>query len=57
MTLRSHRRLNLIIVASRLMFTLVGMVTWVDVGGGCYSPIFGALDEHILASKYSLEFM
>ena len=26
----------MIIVASRLMFTLVGMVTWVDEGGGCY---------------------
>lgn len=35
-SLRSPRRSNLIIVASHLMFTLVDMVTWVDVGGGCY---------------------
>ena len=38
-SLRSHRRLNLIIVASHLMFTPVGMVTWVDVGGGCYRVV------------------
>ena len=38
-SLKSHRRFNLIIVASRLMFTLVGMVTWVDVGGGCYRVV------------------
>jgi len=35
-TLRSHRRLNPIIVSSCHMFTPVGMVTWVEVGGGCY---------------------
>ena len=29
----------MIIVASRLMFTPVGMVTWVDVGGGCYRVV------------------
>ena len=38
-SLRLPRRLNLIIVASHLMFTLVGMVTWVDVGGGCYRVV------------------
>jgi len=37
--LSSHRRSNLIIVASHLMFTPIGMVTWVDVGGGCYRVV------------------
>jgi len=27
------------IVASCLKFTLVGMVSWVDVGGGCYKVV------------------
>ena len=36
-SLRSHKRLNLIIVSSCLMFTHVGMVSWVDVGGGRYN--------------------
>lgn len=35
----SNRRLNIIIVASRLMFTPIGMVTWVDVGRGCYRVV------------------
>jgi len=26
----------MIIVSSHIMFTMIGMVTWVDVGGGCY---------------------
>jgi len=38
-SLRSPRRSNKIVVASCLMFTPVGMVTWVDVGGGCYTSI------------------
>ena len=29
----------MIIVASCLMFTAVGMVTWVDVAGGCYRVV------------------
>ena len=29
----------MIILASHLMFTPVGMVTWVDVGGGCYRVV------------------
>jgi len=33
-SLKSPRRLNLIIVASPHMFTLV---SWVDVGGRCYN--------------------
>ena len=35
-SLRSYIRSSLIIVASRCMFTSVGMVTWIDVVGGCY---------------------
>ena len=29
----------MIIAASCLMFTPVGMVTWMDVGGGCYRAV------------------
>ena len=38
-SLRSHRRSSLIIVTSHLIFISVGMVTWVDVGGGCYRVV------------------
>ena len=30
-------RSNFIIVASSLIFTMVSMVTWVDMGGGRYN--------------------
>ena len=38
-SLKSHRRSNLIIIASCLIFTLVGMVPLVGVGGGCYKVL------------------
>ena len=33
------RELNHIIVASRHMFTLAYMSTWINVGGGCYRVV------------------
>ena len=60
-SLRLPRRLNLFIVAFHLMFTPVGMVTWVDVGGGCYrvvlehgSPL--GLDGRCVLVMYSFQF-